>query len=48
MATMSLDEAEINNPNISDLEEKQIKVLDDWIKKFEENKAYPVVGTLKK
>jgi membrane-associated progesterone receptor component len=48
LALMSLDSKDAMNPDISDLNEKQIKVMNDWIKTFEERKLYPVVGTLKK
>mmetsp|Transcript_13345 Transcript_13345/g.25046 ORF Transcript_13345/g.25046 Transcript_13345/m.25046 type:complete len:288 (-) Transcript_13345:74-937(-) len=47
LATMSLDPEVAKNPDISDLTEKQIKVLNDWKKTFEERKLYPVVGRLK-
>lgn len=46
LATMSLDPEDAKNPDISDLSEKQIKVLEDWKKTFEERKGYPVVGKL--
>mmetsp|Transcript_16362 Transcript_16362/g.24534 ORF Transcript_16362/g.24534 Transcript_16362/m.24534 type:complete len:287 (-) Transcript_16362:160-1020(-) len=48
LALMSLDPADAINPDVSDLNEKKIKVLNDWIKTFGERKKYPVVGTLKK
>ena len=48
LAKMSLDEADLDNPRIDDLTEKEIKILDDWVKKFEQAKGYPVVGKLKK
>lgn len=48
LALMSLDPKDAMNPDISDLDEKKIKVLNDWIKTFAERKKYPVVGTLKK
>ena len=47
LATMSLKEEDAQNPDISDLSEKQIKVLEDWKKTFEERKGYPVVGRLR-
>lgn len=47
LATMSLDPEVAKNPDISDLTEKQIKVLNDWKNTFEERKLYPVVGRLK-
>jgi membrane-associated progesterone receptor component len=46
LATMSLDPEVAKNPDISDLTEKQIKVLNDWKHTFEERKCYPVVGRL--
>ena len=48
LATMSLDEKDINNSDLSDLSEKQIKTLKDWIKTYEEKKLYPVVGRIEK
>lgn len=48
LAKMSFDPADVENTSIDDLEEKQKKVLMDWIKTFEEKKGYPVVGRLKK
>lgn len=48
LAKMSLDEADLANTDTSDLEEKQLKVLADWIKTFEERKGYPCVGRLAK
>lgn len=46
LALMSLDAAVASNPDISDLTEKQIKTLNDWVTTFEEKKMYPVVGRL--
>lgn len=46
LATMSLDPEVAKNPDISDLTEKQIKVLNDWKTTFEERKGYPIVGRL--
>mmetsp|Transcript_21212 Transcript_21212/g.27394 ORF Transcript_21212/g.27394 Transcript_21212/m.27394 type:complete len:293 (+) Transcript_21212:147-1025(+) len=48
LATMSLDEKDINNSDLSDLSEKQLKTLKDWITSYEEKKGYPVVGKLEK
>jgi len=45
---MSFNPADLENTNTDDLEEKQKKVLDDWIKTFEEKKGYPIVGNLGK
>jgi len=46
LAKMSLDPAVAQNPDTSDLTEKEIKVLNDWVKTFEERKGYPIVGKL--
>ncbi|CAJ1911241.1 unnamed protein product [Cylindrotheca closterium] len=48
LAKMSFDPADLENTSTDDLEEKQLKVLADWIKTFEEKKAYPIVGKLEK
>lgn len=48
LAKMSFAPEDLDSSNVDDLEEKQIKVLDDWIKTFEEKKKYPIVGRLKK
>jgi membrane-associated progesterone receptor component len=48
LAKMSLDIADLENPDISALTEKEDKVLNDWIKTFAERKTYPVVGKLKR
>jgi len=48
LAKMSFEPADTENTSIDDLEDKQKKVLEDWIKTFEEKKKYPVVGRLKK
>eukprot|EP00977_Amphora_coffeiformis_P011806 scaffold2897_cov178-Amphora_coffeaeformis.AAC.11 len=48
LAKMSLDEADLQNPDLSDVTEKEMKVLDDWVRKFEQAKGYPIVGTFKK
>jgi hypothetical protein len=45
---MSFDPADLENSSIDDLEDKQKKILEDWIKTFEEKKAYPIVGRLEK
>ena len=46
LAKMSFDPEDTENTNIDDLPEKQKKVLQDWIKTFEERKGYPIVGRL--
>ena len=48
LALMSLDVKDVENTSIADCTEKQLKVMNDWIKTFEERKKYPVVGRLKK
>ncbi|KAL7468539.1 hypothetical protein ACHAXS_008777 [Conticribra weissflogii] len=48
LALMSFDPKDVENTYIGDLEEKQVKVLMDWVKTFEEKKGYPVVGKLDK
>lgn len=48
LAKMSFDPSDVENPDTSDLSEKEKKVLDDWIKTFEERKKYPCVGILEK
>jgi len=48
LAKMSFDPSDLENTDTSDLSESQIKVLNDWIKTFEEKKGYPCAGVLKK
>jgi len=48
LALMSFDPKDVENTDISDLDEKKVKVLRDWVKNFEEKKGYPVVGKLDK
>jgi len=48
LALMSFDPKDVENTDITDLAEKQVKVLKDWMKTFEEKKGYPVVGRLDK
>mmetsp|Transcript_19925 Transcript_19925/g.30156 ORF Transcript_19925/g.30156 Transcript_19925/m.30156 type:complete len:278 (+) Transcript_19925:91-924(+) len=48
LALMSLKAEDAKNPDISDLDEKKIKILQDWIKTFEVKKNYPIVGKLDK
>ena len=48
LAKMSFEPEDVENTSVDDLEDKQKKILDDWIKTFAEKKKYPVVGTLKK
>ena len=48
LALMSFDPKDIENADISDLEEKKITILKDWVNTFENKKGYPVVGKLEK
>ena len=47
LAKMSFDPADTADPDVSNLTEKERKVLGDWVKTFEEKKNYPCVGRLK-
>lgn len=47
LAKMSLNAADLDNCSIDDLTEKELKIMNDWIKTFEERKKYPIVGKLK-
>ena len=46
LAKMSFDPADLASSDLSDLTAEQLKVLDDWEKKFLESKKYPIVGRL--
>mmetsp|Transcript_24898 Transcript_24898/g.31737 ORF Transcript_24898/g.31737 Transcript_24898/m.31737 type:complete len:165 (+) Transcript_24898:318-812(+) len=48
LAKMSFDPADTENTDTSDLTDKEKKVLDDWVKTFEERKGYPIVGVQEK
>lgn len=48
LALMSFDPKDAESADISDLDDKKVKVLRDWVKTFEEKKGYPVVGRLGK
>lgn len=48
LAVMSVDIKDIDNNELKDLTEKELSILRDWIKTFEEKKGYPVVGKLDK
>lgn len=48
LAKMSFNPEDLESTKTDDLEEKQIKILNDWIKTFEEKKGYPIVGNLGK
>lgn len=44
LAKMSFDKEDVASDNLEDLEEKQLKVLDEWAALFA--KKYPIVGTV--
>jgi membrane-associated progesterone receptor component len=46
LAKMSFLPEDLNNYDLSDLDEKQQKTLNDWAEKFENVKKYPIVGHL--
>jgi membrane-associated progesterone receptor component len=46
LAKMSFDEENLVNPDVSDLDEKEMKILNDWIKTLRDKKKYPVVGKI--
>lgn len=46
LAKMSFSPEDLNNSDLSDLDEKQQKTLNDWSEKFENVKKYPIVGHL--
>jgi membrane-associated progesterone receptor component len=46
LAKMSFDKSDLASRDLSDLTESQVKVLDDWEKKYIESKKYPVVGVM--
>jgi membrane-associated progesterone receptor component len=48
LAKMSFLEEDLKSTDLSDLTGEQIKILNDWEKKFIEVKKYPVVGTFVK
>lgn len=48
LAKMSFDKNDLENTDMSDLDERELKILADWEKKLRETKKYPVVGTLMK
>lgn len=48
LALMSFNPKDIENPSLDDLTDKQVAVLTDWCKTFEERKGYPCVGRLPK
>mmetsp|Transcript_16923 Transcript_16923/g.26404 ORF Transcript_16923/g.26404 Transcript_16923/m.26404 type:complete len:305 (+) Transcript_16923:84-998(+) len=48
LAKMSFEPSDTENTDVSDLSEKELKVLADWIKTFEDRKKYPCVGHVEK
>jgi membrane-associated progesterone receptor component len=44
LAVMKIDEAGNGNHDLSDLTEKQVQTMKDWVKTFRERKQYPIVG----
>jgi len=48
LAKMSFKPEDTENTSILDLSEKEIKVMNDWIKSFKDRKKYPIVGVLEK
>ena len=46
LAKMSFDPADTADPDVSNLTEKERKVLGDWVKTFEDKKNYPIAGRL--
>ena len=48
LAKMSFDPSDTANSDTSDLTEKELKVLSDWITTFETRKNYPCVGRIQK
>jgi len=48
LAKMSFETKDTDKPDVSDLTEKEQKILSDWITTFEERKGYPCVGLLLK
>ena len=46
LGKMSLDITDIDNNNIDDLTEKELKIMNDWVNTFKDRKKYPIVGKL--
>lgn len=46
LATMSLNDEDVASSDVSNLTEKQLATVRDWVKTFEERKLYPIVGKL--
>jgi membrane-associated progesterone receptor component len=45
LAVMKIDEAGSGNHDLSDLTEKQLQTMKDWVKNFRERKQYPSLST---
>ena len=43
---MSFAKEDAESRDVSDLEPKQLKTLQDWHDKFRDGRKYPIVGTL--
>ena len=43
---MSFKDEDLNNYNISELDETQLKTLNDWERRFIEERKYPIVGKI--
>jgi len=48
LAKMSFDPKDTENTAVDDLNENEIKIMNDWAKTYEEKKGYPIVGVIKK
>jgi len=46
LAKMSFDTKDVEDPDCTNLTDKEKKILNDWIKTFKERKGYPCVGKL--
>ena len=45
---MSFSPEDLESSSVEDLDEKQKKILNDWVKTYEEKKCYPIIGRLGK
>lgn len=48
LAKMSFSPEDLESSSVEDLDEKQKKILNDWVKTYEEKKCYPIIGRLGK
>jgi membrane-associated progesterone receptor component len=46
LAKMSFEKVNLENSSLIDLTDSELKILDDWEKKFVTQRKYPIVGTL--